>query len=76
VPLGAISLRTGERTRTFIRRIAQSLTPKLQVRLAWAFADGYMGGAVQSAWERALAHHDLALADEARSYALNRDWLP
>jgi hypothetical protein len=76
MPVSVVTLRMCERARTFVARTAMSLTPRERVQLAEAFADGYMGAALQSAFAWAIDHGDEALAAEARAWVWHRWWAP
>jgi hypothetical protein len=76
VPLHLLPLRARARARTFVLRSALRLTPRLRVRVGWAFAEGYLEGVLEAAWCWAYEHDDAALRTEAE--ACNRDdaWWP
>jgi hypothetical protein len=76
VPLPVLPLRAADRARTFVRRAANTLPPRQRARLGLAFLDGYVGGALQSAWVWALQRHDAAMMDEVRAFERDKGWLP
>jgi hypothetical protein len=76
LPLRLVGLRVAERTRTFLARAACGFTPRLRVQLGRAFAEGYLGGALQTAWVWARMHEDTTLATEVEICIREARWLP
>jgi hypothetical protein len=76
VPLRALPLHARAHARTFILRSALRLTPRLRVLVGWAFAEGYVEGALQEAWCWAYEHGDAALADEVETRNRFANWWP
>jgi hypothetical protein len=76
LPVRTVALRVGECTRTFVARVGRGLTPRQQVHVGRAFAEGYLGGALQAAWLWARVHEDAALAAEVEVCTREARWLP